>query len=645
MSQLRDFEKVLIKLKSSKIEVGRAGDGELVCPECLIAASSLRKKPSSRKKVGMSEMEQSRVEKHDTPEELDLLASAPNQSGLATDLSNDITGISLFTVQVTSPALEYYVVPKAGLQKFFHGNIRENLKQRFFNNLAHRTQIIKGTENWDYDPRVSDYFYHNKHQITKMEPLQNILYKESFPAPEFSQADAESLELVKKQIPIKRSKPLIAGKVSKFNPSRVCEILNFGGATHRPPYNIDFEYIRSAITQPKKRIKVVSKTDRKLAKKLSLVDEATTKLSSSVGKPGMTSPITEPQTSRESIIPKIYNFVYSIEKQRIGTPKVPDNIQRASLPCASRPLTTGLSKERTDDSILGVLRSPSKTSRKFDPVTCDNSDLATWFKSRQSPNASNSAQSTRIYLPSRPTTKTQARSGSNHKSTAEPLVNSTDIPLKHDSHSPLPTEQPSSTNRPVAQFLKRLVHYRIISEDLYPTNLLTAADDERSSSLDAVIASQQQRHNKLKSLLLNSSRYEDSSGVCMRLNSTDIDRSRRTHSLDPVASTAVEDSLALISTDKTLLKPADVRLCTNKQASEVEHSKAKLGGFCTALKTKVAHNQQSLIADRIKLCERSIFCPMKTPNSTRKLLRVMKRAKQVGLKPDEIAQVIQNSAV
>ena len=57
------------------------------------------------------------------------------------------------------------------------------------------------------------------------------------------------------------------------------------------------------------------------------------------------------------------------------------------------------------------------------------------------------------------------------------------------------------------------------------------------------------------------------------------------------------------------------------------------------------HNQQCQIADQIKLSERSIFCPTKPPLSTRKLLRVMDRAKKVGLSAEEIARVISNTGV
>lgn len=593
------------------IEVARAGEGELVCPEALLAASSVRKRTYLARKGRQtladgdkSQLDASAIS--DGPAVGESRLTHLEQS-LAPDI--DVTGISLFTVEVTSPVMEYYIIPKTALHKYFQGAIRENFKERFFNNLAHRTKILQEVINWDFDPRLSDYFEQNQHEITNMEPLQEVLYKESFPAAKDLQVESPSkVELLSAGLRVKRSMSPLKAKAPKFNPQRISEVLTFGGANQRPLYDSGFQFVPHQFFNQKKRTLVSVKTARISTKKPAGSAAATTRLPSTPDKGEIiTIPGTVPTTARDSQIPSSYNFVFSAKPDHQQLLNLNDQMRAISQPSVHRPATTGVTGLKSGSTDFRLPDAHPNSTRKLDYIAGEQTQLANWFRTKDSARGMNTGRTPRIYLPF-----TSARvagvsfervSGKIEQST------STDNPPTqlHSDSVPLSMLREGSSVSPNLQH--QGIESKIQASPSRFTRLLTRL--VRSNHKDEEKSSLQQSLEEVTSFLLK-------------------DQHQRSTSLHVLGS-QTEDSFASIPEQPS-------------QVSKAEPSKNKMG-FCHALKKRVMHNQQCQIADQIKLSERSIFCPTKPPLSTRKLLRVMDRAKRVGLSAEEIARVISNTGV
>lgn len=150
-SNMDSYQGNILAMTSEVIKVATIGPGELIGAETLLVSNPLDQIVST-----FSSKQNSKDSKPDQmrPE-----------------------GLSLFTVEVSSPSLEYLLISKVSFRKYLKGGIRSNLISRFFYNLEHRNKLITTKILNDPNSRPADFSFRCGGQGSKLEAVRLQMYQ------------------------------------------------------------------------------------------------------------------------------------------------------------------------------------------------------------------------------------------------------------------------------------------------------------------------------------------------------------------------------------------------------------------------------------------------------------------------------------
>lgn len=150
--ELDSFERNILSMTTDRIQLATVGSGELIGAETLLP-EQWRPLPTHKP-----------------------LDKCRQKSSDFSSFKGD--SVSLFTVEVSSPTVEYLLISKTVLRKFFKGNIKKNFCERFFTNLALKNKILLTKILFDPNTRPIDFAERNGKEITKIEMVRNKIYME-----------------------------------------------------------------------------------------------------------------------------------------------------------------------------------------------------------------------------------------------------------------------------------------------------------------------------------------------------------------------------------------------------------------------------------------------------------------------------------
>ena len=149
---LDTFEQNILKLPSERLQLATIGSGELIGAETLLPD----------------------IWKH-------MTQHVPFSKGRQVE-STDLAGtkpdlVSLFTVEVSSPTIEYLLVSKNLIKRFFKGTLRKNFIDRFFWNLQLKNRLLQTKALYDPRTQPEDYGARNGKKMTKVDTVRNKIYR------------------------------------------------------------------------------------------------------------------------------------------------------------------------------------------------------------------------------------------------------------------------------------------------------------------------------------------------------------------------------------------------------------------------------------------------------------------------------------
>jgi hypothetical protein len=147
------YQDSILAITANVVKVATIGPGELIGAETLLAAGLLLQ-----------------------PKHTDSRKANPRLTEGKLELVKP-DGISLFTVEVSSPTLEYLHISKSSFRKFLKGFIRTNLISRFFYNLDHRNRLIQTKNLGDPNSRPLDYVARCAGESSRLEAVRLQVYR------------------------------------------------------------------------------------------------------------------------------------------------------------------------------------------------------------------------------------------------------------------------------------------------------------------------------------------------------------------------------------------------------------------------------------------------------------------------------------
>jgi hypothetical protein len=169
--ELIDFEQNILALTREKVQLATIGSGEVIAGETLLVENW-----------------------NPLPEHKPM----PKGQSKALDFSDyRADSVSLFTVEVESPTVEYLLISKTILKKFFKDEIKNSFIERWFINLRQKVKIMSTNVMFCVNTRPDDFGDRNGNNITKNETVRNKIYRD----------DCQKLENLKALTGIKKLNP------------------------------------------------------------------------------------------------------------------------------------------------------------------------------------------------------------------------------------------------------------------------------------------------------------------------------------------------------------------------------------------------------------------------------------------------------